>query len=175
MKKEDRKIEKLTRAAMMAALVCIATIVIPIPIAGGGYANAGDIVLLMTAYVLGPGLAAAAAGFGSFIADIILGYSIYAPGTFIIKGLGALCAGLVMKAAKKNMKSVLAMILAGVAGELVIIAGYYGYEYGFLQNTIAAAAGMIPNIIEGLVGIAGSTVLFPLMDRILHSRKKNED
>ena len=175
MKKEDRKIEKLTRAAMLSALVCIATIVIPIPIPGGGYANAGDIVLLMSAYVLGPWLGAAAAGFGSCIADIILGYSIYAPGTFIIKGLGAMGAGLVMRAARKNMKNVLAMIVSGIVGELIIIAGYYGYEYGFLQNAIGAAAGTVPNIIEGLAGIAGSTVLFPVMDRIIHSRKKNED
>ena len=52
MGKEKRDLRRLTNAAMMSALVCIATLVIPIPIPGGGYANAGDIVLLVTAFVL---------------------------------------------------------------------------------------------------------------------------
>ena len=77
---EKRDLRKLTNAAMMSALVCIATLVIPIPIPGGGYANAGDIVLLVTAFVLSPGLAAVASGFGAAVADIILGYSMYVPG-----------------------------------------------------------------------------------------------
>ena len=36
----------LTRTAVLAALIAIATMVIPIPIPGGGYANAGDIVMV---------------------------------------------------------------------------------------------------------------------------------
>ena len=90
---QDNELNRLTRAAILAALVCIATIVIPIPLPGGGYANAGDIVLLVAAYILGPGLGAAAAGIGSGVADLILGYSAYAPGTFVIKAADAAAAG----------------------------------------------------------------------------------
>lgn len=73
------------------------------------------------------------------------------------------------------MKLVPAMILAGICGELVMIAGYYGYEYAILENAVAAAAGAIPNIIQGLVGIAGAAVLTPLMERILRTKKRIED
>ena len=114
MGKEKRDLRKLTNAAMMSALVCIATLVIPIPIPGGGYANAGDIVLLVTAFVLSPGLAAVASGFGAAVADIILGYSMYVPGTLVIKALGALAAGLMIRWTRKHMKLVPAMILAGI-------------------------------------------------------------
>lgn len=160
---------------MMSALVCIATLVIPIPIPGGGYANAGDIVLLSAAFLLSPGLAAMAAGFGAAVADLILGYSMYIPGTLVVKGLAALGAGLLLSRIKDRMKPIPAMIVAGIFGELIMIAGYYGYEYAILQNAVAAAAGAIPNIIQGMAGIAGATVLTPLMERIPNLRKKNED
>ena len=175
MGKEKRDLRRLTNAAMMSALVCIATLVIPIPIPGGGYANAGDIVLLVTAFVLSPGLAALASGFGAAVADIILGYSMYVPGTLVIKALAALAAGLMIRWTRKHMKLVPAIIVAGICGELVMIAGYYGYEYAILENAVAAAAGAIPNIIQGLAGIAGAAVLTPLMERILKTKKRIED
>ena len=106
----------LTRTAVLAALIAIATMVIPIPIPGGGYANAGDIVILITAFVLGPVPAAFAAGFGSVVADLLLGYSAYAPGTLLVKGLAGLTAGLVFLALERRSGSFLSMLTAGIAG-----------------------------------------------------------
>ncbi len=51
---KHQQLIQLTRTAVLAALTAIATMVIPIPIPGGGYANAGDIVILITAFLLGP-------------------------------------------------------------------------------------------------------------------------
>ena len=87
----------------MAALTAAATIAIPVPLPGGGYANAGDVLVLLSAFVLGPGLGAAAAGVGSALADLILGYTIYAPGTLIIKAADAAAAGALFALLSKRM------------------------------------------------------------------------
>ena len=57
---------KIVLIALFAALVCVATMLVPIPIpASGGYANAGDGEILMCAFLMGPVNAAFAAGIGS--------------------------------------------------------------------------------------------------------------
>ena len=160
----------LTRTAVLAALIAIATMVIPIPIPGGGYANAGDIVILITAFVLGPVPAAFAAGFGSVVADLLLGYSAYAPGTLLVKGLAGLTAGLVFLALERRSGSFLSMLTAGIAGEAVMVAGYYVFEALILQSALAAAAGVVPNILQGTAGIAGAPVLMPALRKALRFR-----
>ena len=45
---------KIVLIALFAALVCVATMLVPIPIpSSGGYANAGDGVILMCAFLMG--------------------------------------------------------------------------------------------------------------------------
>ena len=84
--------------ALFAALICVGTMLVQIPIpATGGYANLGDGVILIAAFLMGTGYATAAAGLGSMLADLLLGYVSYAPGTLIIKAGAALIAGLLAK------------------------------------------------------------------------------
>lgn len=162
----------LTRTAVLAALIAIATMVIPIPIPGGGYANAGDIVILLSACMLGPVPTAFAAGFGSAVADLLLGYSAYAPGTLLVKGLAGLTAGLVYRAISKHSGFFLSMLTAGIVGEAVMVAGYYAFEALILQSAIAAAAGVVPNILQGTAGIAGALVLLPALQKALRFRSE---
>ena len=75
---------------MLAALCCVATMIIKIPSPLKGYLNLGDCVVLLSGWLLGPAYGFAAAGIGSALADIFSGYVIYAPATFIIKGLMAI-------------------------------------------------------------------------------------
>ena len=166
---KDRKIRQLTRAAIMAALAAIATIVIPVPLPGGGYANAGDIVVLLSAFLLGPALGAASAGIGSCLADLILGYAAYAPGTLVIK---AAMAGVLYALCIRHMKSIYASVIAGIAGEIIMVLGYFGYEALILQNAAAAAVGMAPNLLQGAVGIAGAALLLPAVRKIAGGTKK---
>ncbi|MEA4947691.1 MAG: ECF transporter S component [Oscillospiraceae bacterium] len=166
------KIRRLTRAAIMAALAAIATIAIPVPLPGGGYANAGDIVVLLSAFLLGPALGAASAGLGSCLADIILGYAVYAPGTLVIKAAMAGAAGALYALCCRRMKPLYASVIAGLAGEIIMVLGYFGYESLILQNAAAAAVGMVPNLLQGAVGIAGAALLLPVVRRIADGTKK---
>ena len=76
--------------ALFAALACVATMSIRIPTPGtGGYIHPGDAVVILCGIFLGPAEAFLAAGIGSCMADLLGGYFIYVPITFVIKGLVA--------------------------------------------------------------------------------------
>ena len=77
---------------MLAALTCIATMIIKIPSPLKGYLNLGDCVVLLSGWLLSPLYGFLAAGLGSGLADLISGYGVYVPATFIIKGVRAIAA-----------------------------------------------------------------------------------
>ncbi len=97
----DQKLRKLVMAALFAALTTVMTMVIRIPSPMSGYVNLGDCAVLLSAWILGPGLGCAAAGIGSMLADL-LGYPLYAPGTLVVKGLMALAAGLLFRRLRRG-------------------------------------------------------------------------
>ena len=94
---KQREIKRLVLAALFTALTVVATMVIRIPAPLVGYANLGDTMVLLSAWVLGPVWGMAAGGIGSMIADL-LGYPPYAVATLVIKALMALVAGGIFRA-----------------------------------------------------------------------------
>ena len=140
---------RLVLAALFAALSCVATLVISIPIpATNGYINLGDGFVLLGAFLLGPVYGMAAGGLGTMLADIILGYAVYAPGTLVIKALMALCAALVLRAMHGKTAG---LIVGAVAGELVMVFGYFAYESLLLGYGLAAAGSIPANALQGAV------------------------
>ncbi len=80
-------------SAVFAALVLAATMIsLATPITKG-YFNLGESMVYTAAIIGGPLVGFIAGSVGSSIADIVLGYAHYAPGTFIIKGLEGLIVG----------------------------------------------------------------------------------
>ncbi len=150
-------------AALFTALCCAATMFIKFPTAMG-YVNAGDAVVLLGAFLLGPWWGALAAGLGSGLADLLAGYAMYAPGTFVIKALMALCAGSLLN--RLGMKKPNpAAVLAGCAAELIMVGGYWLYEC-FLLGYGAAAIGGVPfNLLQGVFGAAAGAALFGAISR----------
>ena len=61
----DKKIRKLVLAALLAALVCVATMVVQIPSPMQGYVNLGDCFVLLSGWLLGPWYGFAAGGAAS--------------------------------------------------------------------------------------------------------------
>ena len=96
-------------------------------------------------------------GIGSMLADLLLGYGHYAPGTLIIKGAMALVAALIFKAFRKNTAGAL---VGGVAAEVVMVAGYFGYAALLLGKGIGAAASIPGNLVQGAVGLVAGFLLF---------------
>ena len=168
----NSKLHKMVLTALFTALVCVATIIIQIPSPMQGYVNLGDGIILLAAWLLGPIYGAFAGGVGSMLADLLTGYSIYAPGTLIIKGLLALIAALLFRSlrkishhasAQKKSCLVVPLLLSGIAGEAVMVLGYFGYACLIMGEGLAAATSIPGNLFQALIGIVAGMLLYPLL------------
>lgn len=161
------KLQKLILAALFAALTYVATNIIHIPTpATNGYVNLGDCMVLLGAFLLGPLYGAAAGGIGSMLADLLLGYVSYAPGTFLIKGAMAVCAACLFRTLRARTGSIPASIIAGIAAELIMVFGYFFYEAALLGYGLAAAASIPGNAVQALFGLILGVVLYQTLSRI---------
>lgn len=152
--------QKIVSASMLAALTCVATMIIRIPSPMKGYINLGDCIVLLCGWMLSPVYGFLAAGLGSALADIFSGYIVYAPATFVIKGLMAILASFV----SKNKKGTLIKVLSGTSSELLMILGYFTFE-GFLYGFSASLLNMPSNIVQGLAGLVLGVVLIRLFEK----------
>lgn len=176
--------KKIIFAALMAALTFIGSMIIKVPTPTNGYIHPGDGFVLLSGLLLGPIYGSLAAGIGSALSDLIGGYFIYVPATFIIKAATAFVASLVFSAVCKLLvkqqksNNLPALIAAGILGESIMVLGYFIFEIFMLSivnqislhaGIISAIAGIIPNIIQGIFGIIISTVLHPILKNLLAS------
>lgn len=167
---KDNTTKKLIFAALFAALTCVATMVIKIPTPLGGYIHAGDAVVVLAAFLLGPLWGALAAGLGSALADIISGYVLYAPGTFVIKAVVALLAGWILS--RRFIKNEFAKsLVAGIIGEVVMVGGYMLYEAVFMGFGVAAAANIPMNSIQGAFGAVAGAALYIALSKTNYFNK----
>ena len=123
----NNSLKRLVLAALFAALACVATMSIRIPTPGtNGYIHPGDAIVILSGVILGPVWGFLAGGIGSALSDLIGGYFMYVPVTFVIKGLIALVAGLIYEKIGKTQKSrYIAVILGGIADIILVAGGYF--------------------------------------------------
>lgn len=161
----ETKTKKLVTAALFAALACVATMIIKIPSPLKGYLNIGDCIVLLCGWMLSPVYGFVAAGLGSGLADLLSGYLVYAPVTFIIKGLMALIACYTFKLIHKSLGHNLpARIVSGILAEIIMVLGYYVFE-GFIYGFIASAVNIPANAIQGIVGLILGTILITAFEK----------
>ena len=159
---KNNKLLKISVTAMMAALICVSTFLIQIPSPLGGYINLGDAFIIVSAVILGPLGALSASAIGSSLADIISGYAIYAPATFLIKGIMGFIAALLYHSfsAKTGFLKKAAIQLCAIPAELIMIIGYYLFAAVFLDTGfIAALQTVAGNVVQGFGGIIGGTIV----------------
>ena len=154
---------KIAAAAILTAVTVVMTIAVRIPIAPTrGYINLGDLAIYFTALAFGPLTAFIAGGLGTAIADILSGFSQWAPFSFIIHGLQGLAVGLILKLLlrRENKFSVIVSGIIVFAVGTVIMAGGY-FAVGCLMAGAGAAVVEIPgNIVQNLAGIIGGYLLY---------------
>ena len=167
----NNNLKKLILAALFAALSCVATMSIRIPTPGtGGYIHPGDAIVILSGVILGPVWGFFAGGIGSALSDLIGGYIVYVPITFVIKGLIALVAGhLYQKIGKTQKSRYVAVVLGGVADIILVAGGYFVCEY-FIYGA-GAAANIPANIIQGIGGLVISCILYPILISIPNVRQ----
>lgn len=167
----NKKILNLILSALMAALTCIATMIIHIPTPALGYIHFGDGMVLLSGILLGPVYGGLSAGIGSMFADIFSGYMGFAPATFLIKAAAAFAGGsiyhFIMKHPFRKGERILSTILGGLGGGVIVVAGYYLFSAFILGMGPLAALVDIPfNLVQTVFGITGASLLLPVMDKI---------
>ncbi len=148
--------QKLVKCGLMTAIVLALTLIyIPLPISQG-YVNFGDAGVYASAVYIGGGWGVLAAALGSALADLVLGYSIYIPATFIIKGAAAAVALLFLKR-MHGFARFFGILICGI----LIALGYFIYEALIVLGSLDAALVNLPfNAIQAVIGaIAGYAII----------------
>lgn len=117
---KTKTIRRLTLTALFAALICVMTFVVHLPVGAGGYVHLGDGFIYLAAAFLPMPHAMAAAGIGAAMADLFAGYPLYIPFTLIIKALMVPCI-----TPKKPSVLCARNIVGSVAAGGVCTVGYY--------------------------------------------------
>ncbi len=151
-------------AALLAALTCVATMIIKIPSPLKGYLNLGDCVVLLAGWMLSPTYGFLAAGLGSALADTFSGYVTYVPATFVIKGLMALIAFYGFKLLHSKLGNISSRIISGIVAEVVMVAGYFIFE-GFLYGFGPSLVNIPANVIQGIAGLIIGTILVKVFEK----------
>jgi len=146
---------KLVGTAIFTALVCVATMVFSTYVPQTrGYFNIGETMVYASALLLGPFVGAFAGGVGSMLADIFLGYYIYAPATLIIKmSEGFIVGFLSKKMPKSGSKFQWMFFTLGIGGVTSVVLGFIGALY--YSGTIELSLGL------PLLGAISSTIFIP--------------
>lgn len=158
------KTKKIIIAALLAALTCVATMIIKIPSPLQGYLNLGDCIVLLAGWLLSPFYGFLAAGIGSLLADVFSGYALYAPATFLIKGLMAIVAYFIFKGLNHKTGNLAARLISGIAAEIIMISGYYVFE-GFLYGFVPSLTGIPGNAVQGVVGLILGVILVKIFEK----------
>ena len=160
----NSKTGRIVTAALLAALACVATMVIKVPSPLKGYINLGDCIVLAAGWILSPVYGFLAAGIGSALADVFSGYVTYAPATFIIKGLMALIAFYGYRLLRSKIGNLPSRIISGFVAEVMMILGYYVFE-GFLYGFVPSVVNIPANAVQGVAGLIIGVVLIKILEK----------
>lgn len=161
---QNNTTQRIVMAALLAALTCVATMIIKIPSPLKGYLNLGDCVVLLAGWMLSPTYGFLAAGLGSALADTFSGYVTYVPATFVIKGLMALIAFYGFKLLHSKLGNISSRIISGIVAEVVMAAGYFIFE-GFLYGFGPSLVNIPANVIQGIAGLIIGTILVKVFEK----------
>lgn len=149
----------LSFLALFIAFTAVATY-LHIPGPSSSYFNLGEVAIYTIALTFGAKAGGIAGGIGSAMIDLILGYSIWAPFTFVIKGIEGLVVGKIASSdgETKMDKKIFAII---VGGNLMILG------YALVKGFLLSWAVVLPEIgIDFAQMLIGGVIAVPLSHHI---------
>lgn len=158
--KEARQMITIALAVVFTGLVFIGTAILSVSLSSGGYFNIGEAFVYLSAIIGGPVVGFIAGGLGSALADVALGYGIFAPATFILKGLEGLVVGLLAQYANRTKTStrkiLLGMFLVAIAALTAYFApqtitGYINYSFG---KTVKSVDFSFPGFVITIIALS---------------------
>lgn len=148
------KTREIVLCGLLTGIVFVATrflnVRLPVSV-NGGLIHMGNTMLFMIAIVFGKKRGAIAGAFGMGLFDILSGWFLWAPFTFVIRGAMGYIVG--AAAEGKEGKTQLIWTLVGIVlSSLVMIGGYYVTEGILYGNWIAPMTSIPGNIIQLIIG-----------------------
>lgn len=144
----------ITGVCIALTLVATAFINIRLPIAAnGGLVHLGNVPLFLAAIIYGKKTGAFAGAFGMGLFDLLSGWTLWAPFTFVIVGLMGYTVGKITE----NRVGFRWNVLAIAAACVIKVVGYYIAEGIIYRNWVAPALSIPGNLVQ--VGVAAVIVL----------------
>lgn len=150
-------IKDMVVTALLIALVFVATSfinIIRLPfLSNGGLVHLGNVMLFTAAIVFGKEKGAIAGAVGMAIFDLSSGWALWAPFTFVIRGIMGYMIGAITWSKNRNGNSLLLNIFAMLLSGVWMIIGYYITEGILYGNWITPAASIPGNLMQIVVGL----------------------
>ena len=157
----DLSLKRITKIAMMAAIIFVCTYTFKIPIAiTGGYTHLGDCAIFVGVMILGRKDGTVAAAVGAALSDLLGGFLIWVIPTFVIKGIMAFVMGTVVEKILPEKKG--NWLIGAILGGICQIIGYQLVKIVLISP--AAALATIPTITtQTVAGIIIAAVVITVL------------
>jgi uncharacterized membrane protein len=156
--------------AIMTALATIMTLVIQIPYPGtSGYFNLGDTMVMLGGFLLGPVGGFFAGGVGSALADVISGYTFYAPITLVVKGFEGMAVGFFSFKVKEHVRLSKWDIIGVIVGAIIMLSGYFTVQVFLFGLAVAVGELVTINLAQVAIGGAVAIIIGPTIRSYLRS------
>ena len=148
MNRSPSKILPICLCAVLASLSFVMTFInIRLPLPGnGGLVHLGNIPVVIAAIVLGKKYGAVTGALGMTLFDIMGGWLLWAPFTFLIRLAVGFAIGFFAK--KRAGKSIAYKLLGILVGGVILISGYYAAEWIIYGNPFAPVASIPGNVLQ---------------------------
>ncbi len=146
--------KELTLVGLLTALVAVATMMITVPVpATEGFIHVGDAVIFFAAVFFGRKKGALAAGIGSGLADLLLGYTVWILPTLIVKSIMGYIVG--SFAEKSDHRPLSLMTVIGLVLGVLWMVGGYLVAGSIIKGSFAVGLTGVPwDMVQGFGGIA---------------------
>ncbi|MFJ7647782.1 ECF transporter S component [Lysinibacillus sp. NPDC097279] len=146
----------LILSAMLIALVFVATLTlnIKLPIkANGGLVHLGTGMLFTASILFGPKKGAIAGAIGMGLFDVVSGWMLWAPITFVARGLQGYIVGKIAWSNGRNGHSIAFNLFAMIISVPFMIAVYYVGEAILYANWVAPLTSIPGDLVQNILGM----------------------
>ena len=153
----QQKTRSLVESSFLIALVFVATLFlnIKLPIAAnGGLVHLGSAMLFICAILFGPRKGAIAGAFGMGLFDLVAGWTLWAPFTFVTRGIQGFIIGYIAHSTAIKCNQTLKNTLAILLSVPPMLAGYYICEAILFKSWVIPLASMPGDLVQSFIGLA---------------------
>ena len=156
-------------SSMGIALVFVATLLlnIKLPItANGGLVHLGTGMLFTFAILFGPKKGAIAGALGMGLFDLVSGWTLWAPISFVARGLQGYIVGKIAWSNGRKGTSTTVNVIAMVVSVPVMLAVYYVGESILFKSWLVTLTSIPGNLVQNAVGIAVAIPVCALLKKV---------